>query len=241
MPVSLIFFIIGSGLFAYYQLHPELLTAVRIRTAQELLPQQASAQQISDLAASLEAKDFGDKVLPEFMVTMLPVGLVGLLISAILSAAMSTISSSINASATVFTYDIYQRYFSRQAADAKMLRVLHISTLVFGSLGILTGLSMIGVKSILDVWWQLSGTFASGMLGLFVLGLASRRVGSAEALVAVIIGSLVVVWMTFPSIIPKQYTNLRSVLNTNMIIVVSTLGIFLVGITLASFKKKLST
>jgi solute:Na+ symporter, SSS family len=237
VPTSLVFFVIGSGLYAYYQMHPDLLTAVRFRTARELLPLHASTQQISDLAASLKPQDFGDKVLPEFMVNMLPVGVVGLLVSAILSAAMSTISSSINASATVFVYDMYRRYFFPRATDDKLLSALHISTFVFGILGILTGLSMIGVKSILDVWWQLSGTFASGMLGLFLLGLVSRRVGSVEALVAVIIGSLVVVWMTFPSLIPKQYAGFRSVLNTNMIIVVSTLSMFLVGVMMASRKK----
>ncbi len=237
MPVSLVFFIIGSGLFAYYQLHPELLTQVRIRTAHELLPVDASAQQISGLATSLKPSDYGDKVLPQFMVSMLPVGVVGLLVSAILSAAMSTISSSINASATVFTFDIYKRYFSRRSADARTLTVLHISTLVFGCLGILTGLSMIGVKSILDAWWQLSGTFASGMLGLFLLGLISHRARSHQALIAVTIGSLVVVWMTFPFIIPDRFAQFRNVLNTNMIIVVSTLSIFLVGVVLASLKK----
>ena len=50
--------------------------------------------------------------MPHFMVTQLPVGALGLIISAILAAAMSTISSGMNASATVFTEDIYKRYFN---------------------------------------------------------------------------------------------------------------------------------
>jgi SSS family solute:Na+ symporter len=56
---------------------------------------------------------------------------------------------------------------------------------------------MIGIKSILDVWWELSGIFAGGMLGLFLLGLISKQTKNAEALIAVIIGVIVIIWFSF--------------------------------------------
>ncbi len=151
IPASLLFFIIGSYLYAYYQVNPALLESVRLLAAAERLSTQASTGEIQALAATLQPRDFGDKVMPHFMVTMIPPGLLGLIISAILSAGMSTISSGMNASATVFAEDIYKRYFRKQINEKQNLRLLHIGTVVFGLLGMFAGVLMIGVKSVLDI------------------------------------------------------------------------------------------
>jgi SSS family solute:Na+ symporter len=237
VPASFLFFIIGSCLFAYYNVHPELIEVIKHQAAAERLPLNATAAQISNLAAHLQPADYGDKVMPNFMVTKIPAGLVGLIVSAILSAAMSTISSGMNSSATVFTVDIYKRYFKPGINERQTLNLLHIGTVVFGILGMGTGIAMIGVKSILDIWWQLSGIFAAGMLGLFLLGIISRQTRNHEALIASIIGALVILWMTFPNLIPVQYESLRSTLNTNMIIVVGSMSVFLIGVLLTKARR----
>lgn len=237
LPASLIFCVIGACLFAYYDVHPALTEILRRQAAVERAGAGASAAHLAAIAKTLKPADYGDKVLPYFMVTKVPVGIAGIIISAILSAAMSTISSGMNASATVFSVDIYKRYFKPSVNEKQKLRVLHIATVVFGIGGMAAGIAMIGIKSVLDVWWLLSGIFASGMLGLFLLGIVSRRTGNHQAMIATCIGILVVLWMTFPSIIPAQYSFLRSALDVNMIIVVGTLAIFLCGLLLTRFKK----
>lgn len=236
LPASLLFFVIGSCLFAYYQTHPELLEGIKLQVAAERLSHSATAAQVKALAATLQPADYGDKVMPHFMVTAIPAGLVGLIVSAILSAAMSTISSGMNASATVFLEDIYKRYFRKDSSDKESLSTLYIATVVFGLLGMGTGIAMIGVKSILDIWWQLSGIFAAGMLGLFLLGLISRRSRNAEAVIATLIGVLVIIWMTFSGNIPEEYAWLRSPFHVNMIIVIGTLSIFLCGLLITRLK-----
>ncbi|WP_129715203.1 sodium:solute symporter [Pedobacter sp. SYP-B3415] len=230
VPASLLFFIIGSCLFAYYNQHPELIESIRHQVALERLPPGSSAEAVTALQQSLEPADYGDKVMPHFMVTKIPAGLVGLIVSAILSAAMSTISSGMNASATVFSEDIYQRYFSKNMNDRQRLRLLYVATTFFGLLGMFAGVAMIGVKSILDVWWELSGMFAAGMLGLFLLGLISRRTGNHAAMTATAIGLLIILWMSFSHLLPETYSELRNPLHKNMVIVVGTLGIFLAGL-----------
>ncbi len=238
VPASLLFFIIGTCLFAYYQVHPELIEGIRLQVAAERLPLSASKDQIAQLASTLQPADYGDKVMPHFMVTKIPAGLVGLIVSAILSAAMSTISSGMNASATVFSVDIYKRYFKNDINEKQTLKLLHIATVVFGLLGMGTGIAMIGVKSVLDIWWQLSGIFAAGMLGLFLLGMISRQTRNHEALIATIIGILVIIWMTLSGNLPDEYAYLRNPLHINMIIVIGTLVIFLAGILLTKFGKR---
>lgn len=238
VPASLLFFVIGSCLYAYYQVNPELVLAVKHQVAVERLPVNASATEILNLQNSLLPADYGDKIMPHFMVNKIPMGLVGLIVSAILSAAMSTISSGMNASATVFSVDIYKRYFKPNITEKQNLSLLHIATIGFGLLGMISGIAMIGVKSILDVWWELSGIFAAGMLGLFLLGVVSKQTKNHEAILATIIGIAVIVWMTLSSLLPPAYETFRNPLHKNMIIVVGTLTIFLVGVLLTKIKKQ---
>jgi solute:Na+ symporter, SSS family len=238
VPASLLFFIIGTSLYGWYQIHPDLIEAIRIRVVEAGLKSPASPRQISQLAAALQPKDYGDKILPDFMARMLPTGLIGLLVAAILSAAMSSISSGINASATVFTVDIYQRFRKRPLSSAGAFRTVMAATLVVGLLSIFAGLALIGVTSILDAWWQLSGIFAAGMMGLFLLSLVSRHTGNSEALLATFVGILTIAWMTFSPFIPARYSFLRSQFNANMIIVIGTVSIFLAGILFTGIRAK---
>ena len=231
VPISLVFFILGSCLYTYYQLHPDLLNEVRYQVAGERLPGGAP-EAIARLADTLTAADIGDKIMPHFMVHQIPAGLLGLIIAAIMAAAMSTISSSMNASATIFLVDIYQRYLKPGVTSRQSLRILYSATVAFGLLGMMTGIAMIGIKSVLDAWWLLSGIFASGMLGLFLLGIISHSTKGPEALTATVIGLLVVVWMTFPKFIPDPFASLRSPFHQHMIMVIGTLTIFLTGLLL---------
>jgi len=238
IPASLLFFIIGSCLFAYYEINPEQVQSIKHQVAVERLPLHAAATEVLKVQNALQPADYGDKIMPHFMVTKIPVGLVGLIVSAILSAAMSTISSGMNASATVFSVDIYKRYFRPEINERQNLSLLHIATVAFGLLGMIAGIAMIGVKSILDVWWELSGIFAAGMLGLFLLGIISRQTKNHEAITATIIGIAVIIWMTFSSLLPPEYEAFRNPLHKNMIIVTGTLTIFLTGLFLTKIKNR---
>lgn len=168
VPVSLLFFLIGTALFVYYQVQPGLL------------PEGVA----------------GDKVFPYFIVHGLPVGVTGLLIAAIFSAGMSTISTSINSGATIILTDFFQRN-GKATDEKKSMKVLYSSSFLLGVAGMLVGLAMISVKSALDAWWSLAAIFSGGMLGLFLLGYISKNVKGAYALVGAICGVALIAWMTF--------------------------------------------
>ncbi len=236
VPASLLFFIIGTCLYAYYQINPDMIEPVKLQVAAERLSANANSTDIKNLANQLTAADYGDKVMPHFMVTMIPTGLVGLIVSAILSAAMSTLSSGMNSSATVFSEDIYKRFFNNSINEKQTMRLLHLSTIIFGIAGMICGIAMIGVKSILDIWWQLSGIFAGGMLGLFLLGLISKQTENIEALCATIIGIMVIIWASLSYLLPEEYAFLKNPLHANMVIVIGTLTIFLTGTLFTKIK-----
>ena len=134
-----------------------------------------------------------DAVFPHFIGTQLPTGLTGLVLAAVCSAAMD---SNLNCCATLLLCDIYRRYFRPAASEREAMWVLRLSTLGMGILSTVVALAMIGARSALDQWWQWAGVFGGGMLGLFLLGLMSRRATNLGALAGAIIGVLTIAWMT---------------------------------------------
>ena len=178
----------------------------------------------------MEPTDYNDNVLPHFIANRIPAGLAGLLIAALFAAAMSSIDTSLNSSSTIALQDFYRRWFRPSATEAESLRFLRIMTVVFGLIGTSVALAMMGVKSILDAWWKISGVFAGGMLGLFLLGFISRRATNAGAALGATIGVLVILWMTFTPDMEGELGWFRSPFHSNMITVIGTLSIFLVGL-----------
>ena len=195
---------------------------------------------VAERTAKLWDKDIGDKVLPHFIVRKLPAGLAGLLIAAIFAAAMSSVDTSLNSSASLVLCDIYQRYINPETGERQSMRVLYGSTLFFGVGGSLTALAMINVKSALDVWWNLQGIFSGGMLGLFLLGMISKRARNPQAMIAGASGLLVIIWLSLSNtdIWPTAMSSWSNPLHSFMTIVVGTSSIVLIGMLLGTFASR---
>jgi len=216
IPVSLLFFFIGTALFAYYTAQPGLFPA------------------------DLKMPGTGDRVFPHFIVTGLPAGIRGLLIASIFAAGMSTVSTSLNSTATIVLSDYYKRYFNKEADEKSSMKVLYISSLIFGFLGVAIALSLVGVESVLDVWWSLASIFSGGMLGLFLLGYLSKRARNIDAVIGVIVGALIIIWMSLSPLFFREgkIVAFRSPFHSNLTIVFGTLAIFLIGFILAKLFTK---
>ncbi len=225
VPVSFLFFFIGTALYAFYGDNSALILELK---------QQVSIEKNIPLEA-LKASDYGDRVLPFFMKTQIPTGFLGLLVAALMSAGMSTMSSGMNSSATVFLKDIYLRYIDPVAGEKKQFRVLLFATACMGGLGIVFGISMIGVKSLLDVWWKLSGIFAGGMLGIFLLGFLVKKAADFDAKIAAALGVILIAGMSFKDNLPAY---LQIPLDAKMTVVLGTLSIVGIGYFLAKIRSK---
>ncbi len=232
LPISMLFFWIGTALYADFRAQPELWSS--LLTA---IPE-AEAGSPAGVGSAAELAAVADRAFPYFIVHRLPPGLTGLLVAALVAAGMSSIDTSLNSSATVIHADLLSRRLA-DAADGVSLRALRCSTVGVGILGTGAALAMIGVKSLLDAWWTLSGAFAGGLLGLFLLGMLVRRAARVEAAIAVTIGVIAILWMTLSPRLPESAGMLRSALHTNLTIVVGTLAIFLVGLACTTIRRSL--
>ncbi|MDH4218498.1 MAG: sodium/solute symporter [Candidatus Aminicenantes bacterium] len=72
-----------------------------------------------------------DKAFPWLIKNLLPAGLAGLVFAAFMAALISSVDSTLNSAATLWTRDIYQRFFKKDASDRHYLKVGRILTLVF--------------------------------------------------------------------------------------------------------------
>lgn len=169
VPVTILFFLIGTGLFAFYKDNPGnmMITNPNI-----------------------------DSVFTQFIVTEMPVGFAGLLIAAIFAAAMSTLSSNINSSAAVITSDFFQTIFPRSSFSSQ-LKVARWSGIICGLLGM--GMALIlATWNIASLWDQFNtflGLLTSGLGALFILGIFFPRVGAKATLIGVITGLVVLVFI----------------------------------------------
>ncbi|MEX2513062.1 MAG: sodium:solute symporter [Cyclobacteriaceae bacterium] len=210
-PVSMLFFFIGTALFSYYQAMPELLPE------------------------SFSGKENADKIFPYFIVHGLPIGFTGLLIASIFAAGMSTISTSINSSATIILTDHIKKYINPELNDRSEMRVLVVASLVMGLLSIGVAVAFNGVESALDAWWALSAIFSGGILGLFLLGFIGKNIRKKFAAIGVILGVIIIGWMSLSPVIFEEGATFRSPFHANLTIVFGTLVIFLVGFLLSAF------
>lgn len=205
IPVSALFFLIGSALYSYYTASPGSLP--------------------------VEIMQKPDYVFPYFIVHNLPVGLRGLLIASIFAAGMSTVSTSVTSAATVVLTD-YFKPLARRATERHHLLVLRLSSAIVGVLGIVVAIAMLSVESIIDAWWKLSSIFSGGMLGLFLLGILPRRICRGAALAGCVAGIFVIGWISLAGMWnlpgPHLHEYLAIVLGTTTIFLIGFLATYLI-------------
>lgn len=162
IPATLLFFGIGTALFAYYQSSPNKLDPT-IAT---------------------------DQIFPLFIAREMPIGLTGLIVAGIFAAAQSTVSTSMNSTATSIVTDFLRPSNSCNSEKGYLLAA-RLSTLLFGIAGTLIGLVFVDpdIKSLFDQFIKVIGLFMGVLGGLFLLGALTRRANATGALLGAVVGA----------------------------------------------------
>jgi len=139
-----------------------------------------------------------DEIFPKFIVEVMPPGLTGLVIAAILAAAMSTVSGSLNSLAAATTHDLYLPLTGRRADDPGLLRVGKLFTL--GWAVILIGGAMLYRAQgtpVVTVALSIASFTYGGLLGGFFLALLWRRAVQRDAILGMATGILAMTFVVF--------------------------------------------
>jgi len=170
IPVSLIFFGLGTALWAFFRAHP------------------------ADLDPNLK----NDAILPLFIMAEFPIGLKGIIIAGVFAAAMSSLDSSMNSLASVMVNDYYRR-FVPGVSEQSSLRLAKALTLLLGAFGtgLALFLATRDSASLFNDYLKLLGMAGGGLAGVMALGMMTKRAAGWPALAGAVVSSIVVYLVNF--------------------------------------------
>jgi len=155
-----LFLVVGVVLFAYYHYHPPASPFAR-----------------------------PDRIYPSFVVTELPMGLAGLVTSAIIAAAMANLSAALNSLASSSVVDFYKPFFRSDASEAHYLRASRLATLAWGAVLVAIALAAgLAQQSVLELALTIASVPYGAMLGIFLLGVLTKRATERGAFVGALAG-----------------------------------------------------
>jgi sodium-coupled monocarboxylate transporter 8/12 len=173
LPVIVLFYGTGLVLYAFYKIHGD------------------------PLVAGLIQKE--DQILPYFVVTQLPGGLPGLLIAAIYAASMSTISAGLNSLSSATVVDFKQRLSkSSGGTDAAQVVNARWITVAYGLLVMLLAFAVSKMPgNLVESVNTVIAIVGGPLLGLFFLGMFTKRADTRGALTGCLAGFLALVSLYF--------------------------------------------
>ena len=165
----------GTVLAGFLKILPVFMLVVPGMIARSLYPEVAS-----DTNAAF----------PTLVARLMPAGLQGVMVAAMLAALMSSLSAVFNSSSTIFTMDFYKK-FKPEASEKELVNVGRVATVIMVVLGVAWIPFMGRVSSQLWLYLQSVQAYISPPItAVFLLGVFWRRINGHGALAALIAGFL---------------------------------------------------
>jgi Na+/proline symporter len=136
-----------------------------------------------------------DRIYPTFIVTKMPHGVSGLLVAAILAAAMSNLSAALNSLSSSAILDFYARW-RPQVDESTKMRFSRMATIAWAF--VLFGLAVIALHKagrVVEVGLQIASVAYGALLGVFLLGVLTRRANQKGAMVGMLCGFIVELYL----------------------------------------------
>ncbi len=141
-----------------------------------------------------------DRLYPQFIWDHLPVGIAGLVTAAILAAAMANLSAALNSLATTTVVDFCRPMAGKLVGkldDARMLRLARGATVLWGVVLVVIGMIASHWGSVLESGLSIASVTLGMLLGVFLLGVLTKRVGEKDAMAGVVAGLAAILYVKF--------------------------------------------
>ena len=134
-------------------------------------------------------------IIPNFILTQIPIGIIGLLIVAIIMAATDSIAGELNSLSTATVIDFYKRRVKPEATDAHYLWVSKIATGLWGLFAVGVAVWAAELGSLIEVVNRFGSYFYGSILGVFLLAIGFKRATANGAFVGLLAGMGSVAWL----------------------------------------------
>ncbi len=139
----------------------------------------------------LPAPQPADRIYPDFVWRYLPTGVAGLVVAAVLAAAMSNLSAALNSLASTSVMDFYKPLTARRGPgrpESHYLKVARAATVAWGV--VLLGIGYLARQwgSVLEAGLSIASVIYGSLLGVFLLGVLTRRVREKAAMAGMVAG-----------------------------------------------------
>ena len=125
------------------------------------------------------------------VLTFLPTGLKGLSVAALTAAIVASLAGKVNSISTIFTLDVYKKYFGKEADERKQVMTGRVTVFVAMILAMLfTWNDLLGIGGVGGFTYiqKYTGFISPGVFAMFILGMFWKRTTGAAAIVGVITG-----------------------------------------------------
>lgn len=188
---------------------------------------------------SLSLPDQADKLFPHFIAAILPPGLTGVVVSALFAAAMSSLDSGISSISTVLITD-FERVFARGcASDTERLHRAKLIGLLVGVIAITMSfaVALVPGSNLLEVTVRVSSLLAAPMFVTFALAFFTKSGTPAGAWTAIVTGAALAIGLTYSGEILALFVRLDHPVSFTLIMPISTLCAFVVGVVVSRYTK----
>ena len=126
-------------------------------------------------------------VFPLMIQHVMPDGLRGLVVAGLLAALMSSLAGAFNASSTLFTLDVYQK-FQPRASQARLVWMGRVATIVMVLIALLWIPVIQGARGLYEYLQGVQAYLAPPIAAVFFLGVFMKRLNAAGCLAALVCG-----------------------------------------------------
>jgi SSS family solute:Na+ symporter len=137
-----------------------------------------------------------DRIYPSFIWQHLPPGLAGLLIAAILAAAMANLSAALNSLASTTVVD-FLKARKKGMSDARALQLGRLATVGWGLVLLAIAIAARRSHSVLEAGLTIGSIPAGALLGVFLLGVLTKKPREGAAMAGVVAGMAAILWVVF--------------------------------------------
>ena len=139
-----------------------------------------------------------DEIFPKYILEGMPPGLSGLLVAGIVAAAMSTLSSSLNALASSTVMDLFVRLRRKPLTEERALFISRGFTLLWGVVFVFFASLFEDTQNpIVELGLAIASFTYGGLLGVFLLGLVSKRASQLDAILAFLVSVVLMIFVIF--------------------------------------------